>query len=60
MLGGLILLPKSNRTSLQKNTLRNAEKRLQARQKDKYISKAERARLALVDDNTAQNKDNER
>ena len=40
---------------LQKNKLRNAEKRLQERKKDKYISKAERAKRALETDNTTQN-----
>ena len=43
---------------LQKNKLRNAEKRLQESKKDKYVSKSERARLALEADNTTQNKDN--
>ncbi len=43
---------------LHKNKLRNPEKRLQDSKKDKYISKAERARLALEADNTSQNKDN--
>jgi len=44
---------------LHKNKLRNPEKRLQNSKKDKYISKAERAKLALEveADNTAQNKE---
>jgi len=41
---------------LHKNKLRNPEKRLQNSKKDKYISKAEREKLALEADNTAQNK----
>ncbi len=43
---------------LHKNKLRNAEKRLQDSKKDRYISKAERVRLALEADNTTQNKGN--
>jgi len=39
---------------LHKNKLRNHEKRLQDSKKDKYISKAERAKLALEVDNTAE------
>lgn len=41
---------------LHKNKLRNPEKRLQDSKKEKYISKAERARLALEADNETQNK----
>jgi len=41
---------------LHKNKLRNPEKRLQNSKKDKYISKAEREKLALEADNIAQNK----
>jgi len=41
---------------LHKNKLRNPEKRLQNSKKEKYISKAERAKLALEADNTSQNK----
>jgi len=41
---------------LHKNKLRNLEKRVQDSKKEKYISKAERAKLALEADNTAQNK----
>jgi len=41
---------------LHKNKLRNPEKRLQNSKKDKYISKAEREKLALEADNTTQNK----
>ena len=37
---------------LYKNKLRNPEKRLQDSKKEKYISEAERARLALEADNT--------
>ncbi len=43
---------------LHKNKLRNPEKRLQDSKKDKYISKAERVRLALDADNTVKNKNN--
>ncbi|MBL1319844.1 MAG: DUF2986 domain-containing protein [Methylophaga sp.] len=39
---------------LHKNKLRNPEKRLQDSKKDKYISKAERAKLAFDADNTTQ------
>jgi len=39
---------------LHKNKLRNPEKRLQNGKKEKYISKAERANLALETDNTDQ------
>jgi len=38
---------------LHKNKLRNPEKRLQDSKKEKYISKAERAKLALEADNTS-------
>jgi hypothetical protein len=41
---------------LHKNKLRNPEKRLQDSKKEKYISKAERARLALEADNETQHK----
>jgi len=43
---------------LHKNKLRNPEKRLQDSKKDKYISKAERAKLALEleADSSTQNK----
>ena len=34
---------------LHKNKLRNPEKRLQNSKKDKYISKAERANIALAE-----------
>lgn len=34
---------------LHKNKLRNPEKRLQNSKKDKYISKAERANIALTE-----------
>ncbi|NQY26366.1 MAG: DUF2986 domain-containing protein [Piscirickettsiaceae bacterium] len=37
---------------LHKNKLRNPEKRLQNSKKEKYISKAERARLILKADST--------
>jgi len=43
---------------LHKNKLRNPEKRLQDSKKDKYISKAERAKLALEADNAPQDKEN--
>ncbi|MEO1888992.1 MAG: DUF2986 domain-containing protein [Cycloclasticus sp.] len=43
---------------LHKNKLRNSEKRLQKSKKDKYISKAERAKLVLEAENTTKNKDN--
>jgi len=43
---------------LQKKKLRNTEKRLQKSKKDKYISKAEKAKLVLEADNTTKNKDN--
>ena len=36
---------------LHKNSLRNPEKRLQNSKKEKYISKADRAKLALEADN---------
>ena len=42
---------------LHKNKLRNPEKRLQNSKKDKYISKADREKLALESDSSAQNKD---
>jgi len=43
---------------LHKNKLRNPEKRLQDSKKDKYISKAERAKLALEADDMTQDKEN--
>jgi len=43
---------------LQKKKLRNTEKRLQKSKEDKYISKAERAKLVLEADNTTKNKGN--
>jgi hypothetical protein len=36
---------------LHKNSLRNPEKKLQNSKKEKYISKADRAKLALEADN---------
>jgi hypothetical protein len=39
---------------LHKNKLRNPEKRLQDSKKEKYVSKAERAKRALALENTAQ------
>jgi len=39
---------------LHKNKLRNPEKRLQNSKKEKYISKAERAKLALEANNVTQ------
>jgi hypothetical protein len=41
---------------LHKNSLRNPEKRLQNSKKEKYISKADRAKLALEAENVTQNK----
>jgi len=41
---------------LHKNKLRNPEKRIQNGKKEKYISKAERAKLALETVNTDQSK----
>ena len=42
---------------LHKNKLRNPEKRLQNSKKEKYISKAERAKLALDANTSTQNKE---
>ena len=39
---------------LHKNKLRNPEKRLQDSKKEKYISKAERAKLALETNSSTQ------
>ncbi len=39
---------------LHKNKLRNPEKRLQDSKKEKYVSKAERAKLALETDSSTQ------
>ena len=43
---------------LHKNKLKNPEKRLQDSKKEKYISKAERAKLALEAENTTENENN--
>jgi prophage maintenance system killer protein len=41
---------------LHKNKLKNPEKRLQNSKKEKYISKAERAKLAFEADNVTDSK----
>jgi len=52
-----IMNRKKKLIQLHKNKLRNPEKRLQDSKKSKYISKAERARLALEGDKLTLNKD---
>ena len=42
---------------LHKNKLRNPEKRLQESKKEKYISKAEREKLALEAENSTENEE---